>query len=87
MLRSDLCNYCEDYIFVKETTDLGVTGNNNATEKGVVLENNALLRSRISKISSAFINNAEDLDILMIIYNLLEYSDIYSMTPGSLWNH
>ena len=80
-----MCDYRDAYIFVKEATDLGVAGNNNTTEKGVVLENNALLRSSISKISSAFINNAEDLDNLMIIYNLVEYSDIYSMTPGSLW--
>ena len=31
--------------------------------------------------------NAEDLDIVMPMYNLLEYSDNYSMILGSLWNH
>ena len=31
--------------------------------------------------------NAEDLDIFMPMYNLLEYSQNYSMTLGSLWNY
>ena len=34
-----------------------------------------------------FIDNTEDLDIVMLMYNLLEYSDKYSMTWGSLWNY
>ena len=33
------------------------------------------------------IDNAEDIDIVMLTYNLLEYSDNYSMTSGSLWNY
>ena len=33
------------------------------------------------------IENAEDLDIVMPMYNLLEYSKNYSMTFGSLWNY
>ena len=37
--------------------------------------------------NNTFIDNAEDLDIVMPIYNLLEYSDNYSMTSGSLWNY
>ena len=32
-------------------------------------------------------NKIEYLDIFMPIYNLLEYSDNYSMTSGSLWNY
>ena len=37
-------------------------------------------------MNNTFIENAEDLDIFMSMYNLLEYSDNYSMTSGSLWN-
>ena len=33
------------------------------------------------------IDNAEDLDIVMPMYNLLKYSQNYSMTSGSLWNY
>ena len=37
-------------------------------------------------MNNAFIGNAEDLCIIMSMYNMLEYSDNYSMKSGSLWN-
>ena len=54
--------------------------------KILTFKNNALLRSCISKINNTSIDNAKDLDIVMAMYNLLEYCDKYSMTSGSLWN-
>ena len=39
------------------------------------------------KINNTFVDNGEDLDIVMAMYNLLEYSNNYSMTFGSLWNY
>ena len=57
----------------------------NRRNKKLTFKNNAPFRLCISKISNAFIGNAEDLDI--VIYNSLEYSDSYSMTSGSLWNY
>ena len=39
------------------------------------------------KSIKTFIDNAEYLDIVMPMYNLLEYSDNYSMTSGSFWNY
>ena len=53
----------------------------------VILKNNAPVISCISKINDALIENAEDLDIVMPMYNLLEYSKNYSKTSGSLWNY
>ena len=53
----------------------------------VILKNNAPFISCISKINDALIENAEDLDIVMPMYNLLEYSKNYSKTSGSLWNY
>ena len=53
----------------------------------MAFEDNASLRSCISKINSTSIDNAEDLDIVMLVYNLSEYSQSYSMTSGSLWNY
>ena len=41
----------------------------------------------ISKINNTFIDNAENLDIVMPMHNLLEYSYNYSVTSGSLWNY
>ena len=48
---------------------------------------NALVISYISKINGVLIENLEDLDIAMPLYNLLEYSKNYSKTSGSLWNY
>ena len=53
----------------------------------MAFEDNASLRSCISKINNTSIDNAEDLDIVMLVYNLSEYSQSYSMTSGSLWNY
>ena len=39
------------------------------------------------KINNTLIDSAEDLDIVMLMYNLLEYSPNYSMTSGGLWNY
>ena len=60
---------------------------NDKAEKDISFENNAPFRSCISKINSTLIDNAEDFDIVMLMYNLLEYSQNYSMKSGSLWNY
>ena len=44
MLRSNLCDYSDSYLFVKETIDIGVAGNNALTQKGVLFKNNAPFR-------------------------------------------
>ena len=64
------------------------TANNNAFgEKKLFFKNNAPFINCISKINGIEIDNAEDLDVLMPIYNLLEYSKNYRKTTGSLWNY
>ena len=62
--------------------------NNNAFgEKKLVLKNNAPFINCISKINGIKIDNAEDLDVVMTMYNLLEYSKNYKKTTGSMWNY
>ena len=78
MLRSDLCDYSDAYMVLKEGIDLLADAAN---------EDNAPFRSCIWKINSTLTDNADDLDIVMPMYNLLEYSQNYSMTSGSLWNY
>ena len=64
------------------------TANDNVIgEKKLVFKNNAPFISCISKINRVKIENAEDLDVVMPIYNLLEYSKNYRKTTGSLWNY
>ena len=51
------------------------------------LKNNATLINCISKINGIQIDNAEDLDVVMPMYNLIECSKNYRKTTGSLWNY
>ena len=55
--------------------------------KKLTFKNNTPFKSYISKINNTFIDNAEDLDIVMPFCNLLEYSENYSKTSGNLWNY
>ena len=86
MPQSDLCNFSDAYIIVKGT--IAVTNpKNDAYNKKLAFKNNAPFISCISKINNTLIDNAEDLDIVMPMYNLLEYSKNYLKTTGSFWNY
>ena len=87
MLRSDLCDFSDAYIVVEG--DITLEGDNNANKrnKNLAFKNNAPFINCISKINGVKIDNAEDLDVVMPMYNLLEYSKNYKKTTGSLWNY
>ena len=55
--------------------------------KGVIFKNCAPFIKCISKINDTEIDNAQDIDMVMPMYNLIEYSDNYSKTSGSLWQY
>ena len=82
MSRSNLCDYSDTYIAVKEKI-IVTNPNNDAYDKKLRFENNASFTSCISKI----IDYAEDLDLVMPMYNLIEYSKNYRKTTGNLWNY
>ena len=77
MLRSSLWDYSEAYILVKgnitvnNTAAVGAAANN--TNKKVLFKNCAPFTNSISKI-----DNSEYIDIIMPMYNVIEYSDNYS---------
>ena len=85
MLSLGLCDFRDAYIVVEGRITVEEDNDAETRNKKVIFKNNAPFRSCISK-NNIFIENAEDLDIVMTVYNLLEYSDNYSMTSGSLWN-
>ena len=86
VLRSDLCDFSDAYIVVKR--NIIVTNPDNAKRnKAVAFKNNAPFINCISKINGVQIDNAKDLDVVMPMYNLLEYSKNYRKTTGSLWNY
>ena len=92
MLRSDLCDYSDAYILVKGT--ITVNGVVNGAENDIarrnrplILKNNASFVSCIARINGKLIEDADDLDIVMPMYNLLDYSKNYRKTTGSLYNY
>ena len=56
-------------------------------KESVAFKNNAPFINCISKIDGVQIDNAEELDVVIPVYNLLEYSKNYRKTTGSLWNY
>ena len=91
MLQSDLCDYADAYILVNGTiTVTAAAGANNIRDKKnrkLILKNNAPFVSCITRINGELIEDADDLDIVMPMYNLLEYSKNYRKTIGSLYNY
>ena len=93
MLRSNLCDYADAYILAKGTITITGERNDDAArqaderDKGVTFKNCAPFTKCISRINNTDIDNAQDIDIVMPMYNLIECSDNYSKTSGSLWSY
>ena len=91
MLKSSLCDYSDAYILVKGTITTDGAGVDAAARqadernKGVSFKNCAPFTNCISEINNMQIDNAKDIDIVMPMYNVIEYSDNYAKTTGSLW--
>ena len=81
MLKSILCDYADAYILVKGTITITGAGDAAAARqadkrnKGVIFKNCAPFTKCKSKINNMEIDNAQDIDIVMSMYNLIEYSD------------
>ena len=79
MLKSSLCDYSDVYIFVKETKTINRRGADatarqaDERNKGVSFKNCAPFINCISEINNTQIDNAKDIDIVMPMYNLIEY--------------
>ena len=86
MLRSDLFDFSDAYI-VDQGTITATDANDANYNKKLALKNNAPFTSCISKINNTLFDNTEDLDIVMPVYNLLEYSKGYRKITGRLWNY
>ena len=89
MLRSDLCDYSDAYIVVKGDITLTKTNGREIIDirnRFLAFKRNAPFTNRISKINNVLTDN-EDLDIVIPMYNLLEYSNNYRKTTRSFWNY
>ena len=93
MLKSSLCDYSDAYILVKGAIIITGAGADAAArqaderDKGVAFKNCAPFTNCISEINNTQVDNAKDIDIIMPIYNLTEYSDNYAKTTGNLWQY
>ena len=89
MLKPSLCDYSDAYILVKGTINVnntaaqGAAANN--TNKKIIFKICAPFTNCISEINNTQIDNAKDIDIVMPMYNLIEYSDNFAKATGSLW--
>ena len=82
LLKSSLCDYSDACILVKRiiivnNTALADAAANN-TNKKVIFRNCVPFLNCISEINNTQVDNSKDIDIVMPIYNLIEYSDNYS---------
>ena len=93
MLKPSLRDYSDAYILVKgRITIMGARADalarqTDERDKGVAFENCAPFTNCISEINNTQVDNAKDIDIVMPMYNLIEYSNNYAKTSGSLWQY
>ena len=85
-----MCDYSEAYILVSGTIRITGTGADHAAtqvderNKGVTFRNCAPFTNCISEINNTQIDNVKYTDVVMPLYDLIEYSNNYSKTLGSL---
>ena len=80
VIKSSLCDYSDSYILV--TGDITATGGDANTR--VAFKNCAPFTKCITHINNEHVDNADNLDIIMSMYNLIKYSDNYSDTSRHL---
>ena len=74
MIRSDLCEFSNAHIVVNRDISLEVDDDANKHDRNLVFKNNASFINCITKINGIKVDNTEDLDVVIPMYNLLEYS-------------
>ena len=93
MLKSSLCDYSDAYILAKGTITINGRGADavarqaDEREKSVSFKNFATFTNCISEINNTQVDNAKNIDIVIPMYNLIEYSDNYAKTTGRLWQY
>ena len=89
MLRSVLCDYSVSYMLVEKTITVApatAAAPNNGNKK-LIFKNFVLFTNCISRISNTQVDDADDIDVVMPIYNLIKYSDNYPEVSEILQQH
>ena len=87
MLKSSLCDYSDAYILVKGKITITGAGDDAAARQVHERDKGVAFTNCISEINNTEVDNAKDIHIVMPMYNLIEYSDNYAKTSGSLWQY
>ena len=91
MLKSILCDYRDENILRKGTETVTPlprpAANPNNNDKKVVSKSCAPFTDCISKTNNTEIDIAKDIDVVMLMYNLVKYANMYSKASGSLWQY
>ena len=91
VLKSNLCDYSDTHIHVKGTITVpnraAATATANYTGRKVTFKNCSPITDCISEINNTQADNAKDIDVVIPIYKLIEYSYIYSEKLGILWQY
>ena len=81
--------YSDTYILASEAITIPNTGTaailNN--RKNIIIKNCAPVTDYISKINNTQVDNAKDIDLVIPMYNVIEYSDNYLKTSENLWQY
>ena len=89
VLKSRLCDYSHSYILVKGTITVENKAAqdqwNNATNKKVIFKSCGPFTNSISRVNNMQVDDAHDIDVVMVMYKLIEYKDNYSKTFENLW--
>ena len=84
MLKSRLCDYSDAYILVSGTITINAK-RLDERNKGIIFQNCAPFTDCISEVNNTQIDNVKDLDVMMPIYNSIEYNNNCSKISGSFW--
>ena len=93
MSKSSLCDYSDVYILLIVAITFTAQGAHTAAmqadrdNKQVILKNFALFTDCITEINNTKVDKGKDLDVVMSMYNLVEFSDNNSRATGSLWKY
>ena len=93
MIRSNLCDCSDVYILVSGTRAItGIGADDTAKQadernKGLIFKNYAPFTGCINNINNTQIDKEKDVDVVMPMFNLIEYGDDYSKTSESLWQY
>ena len=88
-MKSNLCDYSDACILVKRIITVPNTATGGAavnnTNKKVIFKNFAPFADCITEINNTQGDDDQKIDVVMSMYNLIEYSDACLKTSESLW--